>query len=79
VWDDLDVFAGVLGDLAVSPLHEAERAFDTRIDFDMRHRTRRRREQPPARDPGIEPGVEDTVGSRAEAAGDAYRTISLRL
>src|SRR5206468_443282 len=58
---DLDIFAGMFDTVAFAPLHETEWAGDTRVDLDVRDRSRRGCEQPLARDFGIEPCVEDAL------------------
>lgn len=59
--DDLDIYAGMLDVLAVVPVHETKCASNARVDPHDGHRTRRRREQPSARDPGVQPGIENAL------------------
>jgi hypothetical protein len=58
----------------VISIDETESAPDSRIDFDVRDRPRRRREEPSSGQRRIEPRVKDALGRRVEAPREPQRS-----
>jgi AraC family transcriptional regulator len=65
--NDFEIFADMLDILAVAPLHDVKPAAGARINLGAYDLSLRRRKQPFARGPRIEPGIEDALrrGRRA--------------
>jgi hypothetical protein len=68
--DHLEIFADMLDILAVAPLQDVEPAAGARVDLCAHDLSTRRRKQPSAGGPRIEPGVEDALRRRAQSAPD---------
>ena len=76
VRNDLGVFADVFDRVPVISIDKTESAPNSRIDFDVRNRPRRRREEPSSGQRRIEPRVKDTLGRRVEAPVEPQRSQS---
>jgi hypothetical protein len=68
--NDFEIFADMLDILAVASLHDVKPASGARIDLDAYDLSPRRRKQPFACRPRIEPGIEDALRRGAESARD---------
>ena len=79
VRNDLGVFADVFDRVAVISIDETESAPNSRIDFDVRDRPRRRREEPSSGQRRIEPRAKDTLGRRVEAPREPQRSAGFDL